>query len=907
VTADTLSDLLWDGGQPPARHHAALLNYVSRLRRELGPGLRSRIETRPPGYAISIRDDDEFDLWELTRLSELASASALAGDWEQAGERARRALALWRDEPLCDVPAAGLHAEEIPRLAELRLRLSETLAGADLHAGHHDAASALLRDLARAHPLRERLHEWLMLSLYLAGRRADALDAYQRARRTLASDLGVEPGERLRSLHQRILAADPRITAADSGLPPGTARQRPAATAGRRFPSGPVPRQLPVPPAHFLGRAAELAALTALLGDGTERTVTIATISGAAGVGKSSLALHWAHQVAERFPDCQLYASLRGFSPAGHPAPAADILGEFLDALGVPPAQAPATLEAQAALYRSLVAGQRMLLVLDNARDAAQVRPLLPGSPRCLTVVTSRHKLTSLVAAEGAHPLVLDPFTGQEAWELLSRRVGRERVEREPAAAAELINLSTRLPLALSIAAAHAATRPTQPLAALMAQLRSARSRLDMLDTGEETTNLRAVFSWSYRQLSPAGARMFRLLGLHSGPDISLPAAASLAADDRATASGTLTELTSSSLVTERTPGRFSLHDLLHDYAAEQVRAHDDETARRAARRRLLDHYLHSACAAARLLHPTRDPIHLPAPASGTLPERPGDTAEAWAWYDTERPVLLAAVESASATGFGRHAWQLPWALDTFLNRRGYWQDRLTAQRTALSAAQRLADPVAQAHAHDSIAAVCIQLGSHGDARAHLLLALSLHNDPARQARTHLELSSLAEKQHQTRAALGHAEQALTLYRAAGHENGEAVALAAVGWCHTLLGQHEPAIVHCQQALARHRRSGDEFGQAHALDSLGHAHHHLGRHTEAVTCYREAVALFTVLGHRYNQASALNHLGDTHHATGDLAAARQAWQEAVAILEDLGHPEAGQVRTRLAAVTSPRP
>jgi len=912
VTADTLVDMLWEGRKPPPRHRAVLLNYLSRLRGDLGLGLRNRIETRPAGYAVLIEDDLEFDLRVLAGLEERADAAKAADDWEQARRYAEQALMLWRDEPLCDVSSARLHQEELPRLAETRLRLAETVAEADLRAGRFDTASGQLRELVRAHPLRERLHEQLMLALYLAGRPADALDAYQRARRALVDELGVDPGQRLRDLHQRILTADPLIAA-----PPGS---RAIAAAGAKAAAGgqgtialprPVPRQLPAPPRHFAGRVSELAALDSLLNDarpgadaGAEYPVSIVTILGAAGIGKTTVASHWAYQVADRFPSGQLYADLRGFSSSARPAAPGDIVRGFLDALGMPPAHVPAGLDAQAALYRSLVAGRQLLIILDNARDAAQVRSLLPGTPGCLTIVTSRRELTSLVAVEGAYSLTLGLLTQAEAHEFLGRRLGAQLLAAEPAAARDLITLCGKLPLALSIAAAQAATRPALPLAAFTAQLRSADSRLDVLDAGDPAASVRAVFSWSSRQLSYPAAQLFRLLGLHPGPDISVSAAASLAGTSPGQARGALRELVLSSLITEHSPGRFTTHDLLHAYAAEQARTHDSDAQRQAAISRLLDHYLHTAHAAARLLNPTRDPISLAQPAAGALPERLTEPDQAWAWYEAERPVLLAAVELA-ATASSPHAWQLPWALDTYLNRRGHWQDRLTAQHTALATAQRLDNTTGQAHAHDSLAATYIQLGFYPEARAHLHRALGLHrqlNAHLRQARTQIELSSLAERQGRQREALRHARQALALYQAAGHTSGYATALGAVGWCHALLGHHELAIRHCSEALAMHRQSGDKFGQAHTLDSLGYAHQQLGRHAEAVVYYREALALFTDLGHRYNQASTLNHLGDAHHKSDNVAAARQAWREALDILNSLRHPDARQLAAGATAV-----
>jgi tetratricopeptide (TPR) repeat protein len=634
--------------------------------------------------------------------------------------------------------------------------------------------------------------------------------------------------------------------------------------------------------------------------------VVITAIGGTAGIGKTALAVRWAHQAAASFPDGQLYVNLRGFDRTGTPVPAEVAVRGFLHALGVPPARIPADPGAQAGLYRSLLAGRRMLVVLDNARDPAQVRPLLPGSPGCLALVTSRNQLTGLAAVDGGHSLILDLLSPQEARDLLAHRLGAGRAAAEPEAVEELIGLCARLPLALNITAARAAARPGFPLAVFAAQLRQARGRLAALDAGDVTADVRAVFSWSYRALSPAAARTFRFLGIHPGPDATAPAAASLTAVSHEQASAALDELASAHLLTEHTPGRYAFHDLLRAYAADQARTRDTGEEQHQALRRVLDHYLHTACAADRLLRPVRmDMITLAPHPPGTAPEELADDQQAWQWLEAEHPVLLAAIAQAAAHGFDLHACQLLWTLATFLDRRGKWHDSFAAQTVSLAAAQRLGNLAEQPFAHRALGIFCGRLGSYADADTHLHRALDLYRqlgDHAGQGAAHFLLATTRELQGRYREALGHAQQALELYRAAGHQVGQARALNAVGWCSSLLGDHQQALDPCQQALALYRDLGDQMGEAEALDSLGHAHQHLGCHRQAIECYRQALDLFRTLGHRYKEPVTLTRLGDTHHAAGGNDAARDAWEQAQAIFEDLQHPDAEQIRHKLKAL-----
>ena len=677
-----------------------------------------------------------------------------------------------------------------------------------------------------------------------------------------------------------------------------------AAGPRRPGPTAPVPRQLPAAVADFTGRAAELAALTATLdqaGASAPGTVVISAIGGTAGIGKTALALHWAHQIAHRFADGQLHANLRGFDPTGTPVIPAQAIRGFLDALGVPPERIPASPDAQAGLYRSMMADKRMLIVLDNASDEQQVRPLLPASPASLVLVTSRNQLSGL-ATDGARMLSLDVLSSGEAVQLLTTRLGSARADAEPDALAEIASLCAGLPLALAVAAARAAARPTFPLAALAAELRDSTGRLDALDARDPAASVRAVLSWSYQQLSPHAARMFRLLGLHPGPDISAPAAASLAAAGEPEARQLLGELTRAHLTAEHVPGRYAFHDLLRAYAASLARDHDSEPERSEAIGRALDHYLHTAGHGSGLLHLTREPLALAPPRPGTTAERPADYQQAMAWFEAEYHTLLAAATLADSSGFDRYAWQLPWATGSFLQIRGYYQDWATAHRVGLAAATRLGDTAGQATSSRLLGAACIEIGDYEQARTDLARSLDLYRrlgNRLGEAIAHHHLGVLADRQGRYAEALPHDEQALHLYQAIGHKAAEAEALNNVGYCHALLGDYQHARTLCRQALTLQAEVSDRTAEGGTWDSLGYVEYQLSNFGEATACYQRALRIAQQSRYRQQEATILAHLGDTRHAAGELPQARQAWQQALAIFENLQHPDAGQVRAKL--------
>jgi DNA-binding SARP family transcriptional activator len=913
MSFDELAAAVWDS-TPPASTRATLRNYVKNLRQALGPA-SSRLVTRDPGYLIRI-DPDELDVLRFRELCKQGGAAVRQGDWTTAAAVLADALGLWRGMPLADIPSERLRLDVIPGLERLRWQATEWRADADLHLGRHADLVLELQGLIAEHPLRERFHAQLMLALYRSGRVAEALAAYEQARLTLADQLGTDPGPELRRLHELVLRSDAGLLADPSapGAPgassaPGvpsalqvsSVPAAPSAPAGElaRNLAGDVPRQLPCPPRHFAVRAKEMATLRQVAEAAAALTPVIAIV-GTAGVGKTALALRFAHEEADRFPDGQLYVNLRGFDPSGSPVTPAEAIRDFLVALGADPQRVPEDLAAQAALYRSMAAGRRLLIVLDNARDAGQVRPLLPGSGGCLVVVTSRSRLTGLVAADGAHLLALDLLTQAEARELLSQRLGARRLA---SGADRIITLCARLPLALGIAAALAAARPELPLTDLAAELHDTRRRLDGLDTGDAESSVRAVFSWSYQSVSGTAHRLFRLLGVHSGPDISAAAAASLAAMPLADASRALAELADAHLIVEQVPGRFAFHDLLRAYAADQAGIRDGLGEQRTAIRRGLDHYLQTAYAADRLLTPARDPITLERPAPGVRPEALADGGAALAWFQTEHQVLIAAVGQAAEHGFMRHAWQLAWALVTYLKRRGHWADWAAAQKTALDAARRAEDVLGQAHAHRQLGHFHISAGAHAGAAEHLRHAIGAFHevgDCVAEARTRLDVARMLEGQGSYRDAIEHAVRALGLFCAAGHRTGQARALNGIGRCYAHLGEYAQTLTYCQRALDLHRQLGYPDGEPGTLDSLGYAHHHLGHHAEAIDCYRRALGLYRGEGDRYGEAASLSDLGDVYARTGDLPVAQRTWQQAVAIMDDLGHPDVKRIRIKLA-------
>lgn len=664
--------------------------------------------------------------------------------------------------------------------------------------------------------------------------------------------------------------------------------------------AGTVPHQLVAAPTRFVGRADQLAELDRALtaaegsspgaGPGGGATAMISAIGGTGGIGKTWLALTWAHRHLERFPDGQLFVDLHGFSPTDEPVQPATAVRGFLDALGVEANRIPTDLDAQAALYRTLVARRRMLIVLDNAATSDQVVPLLPGSPSCTVLVTGRHRLDSLIDRHGARHLHLDVLSPKEARGLLAARLGAARVAAEPEAVDELIRLCGGHPLALSITARTAGTHPGVELAEAAAELRELG--LEALDHDTDpAASLPTVLSWSLRHLTDTQRTVFALLGIAPGPDTTPPATAALTGLPDRLARRALSGLENASLLERRAGGRYAMHDLIRRYATDTAHATLPEEVREAALTRAGDFHLHTAHAADRLLHPHRPLLSPEPPAPGVHPHPLPDTDAAMAWLDAEHATLLATQRTAATLGHHHTVWHLARNLHAFHHLRGHRREAVTMWQAALHAADHLPDPTIRGRTHRNLGHACSRLGLHEQATTHLEQALDLalrRHDPTEQAHTHRVLAFAWGRRGDDRQALEHARHALALFRALDLPVWVADALNEVGWFAACLGRFDTAREHCQAALTLHRHHHNPNGEAGTLDSLGYIAHHTGDHHQALDHYHHALTLRRSLGNTYEVANTLDSVGHPYAALGRQEQARTVWREALELYRDQG-------------------
>jgi len=645
----------------------------------------------------------------------------------------------------------------------------------------------------------------------------------------------------------------------------------------------------------FTGRTRQLAELDLLLDESNPPAeMVIAVVMGAPGVGKTALAVHWGHRVADRFPDGQLYVDLRGFSSEGLVMEPAEAMRALLESLGVPSQRLPATLDAQAAMYRSLLSGKRVLVVLDNARDTRQVRWLLPGTPTCLVVVTSRNQLSDLVT-DGACPLTLDVLPAAEARALLGRRLGADRVSAEPRSAEEIIERCAGLPLALAIVVARAVINPRLPLRSLAAELRDQLATL----TGESpATSVRAVFSWSYEALDPAAARLFRLLSLHPGPDVGTPAAVALSALGQSRVRKLLTALTQAHLLEEPVPGRYRFHDLIRAFAAKA----DEAPADRAdAMVRLFAWYLHTAAEAGRRLTPGhRQPELGPVPP-GCQPSVFTTYEQALAWCDTEHSSMVACVRLAEEAGYDDVAWKLPVALWSYFVLRKPWDDWIACARIALDAARRRGDRFAEGWVLNGLG-LAYAGRQPGQAIDCFQQALRVRQEIGDRLGAGAVLDNLGAAYWDLRKfdeGLDCFRQALAIAREIGNQYSEVIALNNLGEGLHRLGRFTDAVPCHQKALTVAREMGYHMSEAVALNNLGESYHSMSQLDSARDCFTGALAVRQRIGDRHGEAHTLRELGNLLHEAGQPAQARRAWRHAVAILDELGAPEAAELRLRL--------
>jgi DNA-binding SARP family transcriptional activator/tetratricopeptide (TPR) repeat protein len=898
VSLDELAEAMW-GSAPPRSSRGTLRNHVKSLRKALPEPLSSRIRTQPGGYLFRVQAG-ELDIDRFYELLSSAKADTVNGAFERAADQLCRCLALWRGEPLADVPSDVLTLRELPRLTEMRLQALAARIDADLQLGKHSDVIGELRKLTVVHPLRERFHALLMLALYRDGQQAAALAAYQNARRVLVDELAAEPGPELRRLERQILAADPILNAPALSRRRDLTHHEPRHQEQRTRPA--VPRELPAAVRHFTGRRREFIALTRMSGIAAPSAgggAMISVISGTAGVGKTALAVHWAHMAAGHFPDGQLFANLRGYNPTG-PVSAAEALVGFLRGLGVPGQNIPTELDELAGQFRSIVADRRVLVVLDNAASVEQVRPLLPGGTGCVAVITSRDSLPGLVAADGAQRLNVDPLPLGDAIQILRALVG-DRVIDDPRAAETLAAQCARLPLALRLTAELAAAQPGRRLADLAADLADEGRRLDLLNAGGDSrSGLRAVFSSSYQSLDEQTALAFRLIGLLPGPDFDAYALAALTGVQLDAAQSMLDQLAGACLVHPTSHGRFAMHDLLHAYArglagiaalAGDSRP-DSGLERRAAMAALFDYYLYTAAVASDALFPSeagRRP-RVTAPASSVPPIAAPD--EARAWLDAERANLAAAAAQMADDGWHSHVTRLAAVLARYLDVGGYYQEAIAIHGHASRAASLAGDMSAEADSARNLGIVGFRQGRYQRAACFLQRALSLFQalgDVAREARALHDLS-LIDLQTGRRYAQATAqlERALSLFRQVGDQSGQARALGNLGLIDVRQGRYERARHYLREALELCRSIGDRSGQARALSNLGVIEERQGRWASACGYLRDALTACREIGDRAGEADILRSLGMIDSRQGDHVSAFRHLQHALALSTEIG-------------------
>lgn len=867
----TIIDLVW-GDDPPRTARKNVQLYVWRLRQLLA----DRVHSAPPGYRITAAPA-ELDLSRFEARLSAGRAAARAGDLKRATALYRTALGLWRGAPLADVASLGGFGASAAWLERRRLLAYEEYVDLELDLGRHQEMIAVLDDLVTRYPLHERFAEQQVATLHRLGRRGEAIEAYQRCRRALADGLNVAPGPVLSRLAE--LARQP----------PPAGSMAPAAALR-------VPRQLPHPGPQLVGRQRSLAAVRQALTAAPGRRPSICVVTGPAGVGKSALAVWAAHQVARHFPDGQLYADLRGATAGLPPLPPGEVLGRFLRALTGPGSAVPADPDEAATTLCSLLADRRLLLVLDNARDAAQVRPLLPAGQRCAVLVTSRRHLPELDAVRQLELGVLDDT---DAVELLRQLAGAARIDHQPDTAVRLARRLGGLPLALRIAGARLAARPHWTLAMLDDRLRDRHRRLPELRLGDVA--VRTSFLVSYQHLAhPLAPRLFRLIGAVDGPEVTPAAAAALLGVEPCHAGEALDELVDARLMEETAARRYVLHDLIRLFARE-LAAEEPEADRETALTRVLDHYLAAARHAVGLLRPGTRAATTDGPAPFASPD------DALAWLHSERPNLVAAVrQAAAAPATARYAVELADTLFLFFEMCGHINDWITVDQAGLTAAERLGDHVPRARLLHDLAVA--HFHRHDTVEAHRLLQDSLAasrtaGDDDGQSRALNQLGVLHATAGRHDDALTCFEHALRLRRRLGDLRSCAATMGNIGMVHRLAGRYEESIRCCRSAARLARRSAAPEIEANALGNLGEVQCRLGRYRAALDYLQASLAVAGVPVNERNRGSIMGTLADACLGDGQTGPAIRYAERAVEAMRraDFRHGEAAALR-RLGAM-----
>lgn len=899
VSVETLADHVWDEDLP-VRVRGSLATYVLRLRRILGDDL---ILTRPDAYLLAVEPAQV----DALRFLNLVDSAAHAGEAERERLMLAEALALWRGQAL-DGLGPSFERTERPRLTERRLLALERRIDLDLASGDAAVLVGELRDLTARHPLRESFWVRLIVALRRADRHAEALECYETCRKALAEELGTGPGEELQRLYQEMLnpgtehPSEPRTSAADVEAAADPAPSDDRSTSPEAYQP---PRQLPADTARFTGRAPELATLDSLLADrdlDPQAATLVVAIDGPAGVGKTTLAVHWAGRIAGRFPDGQYFLDLFGYS-AGKPLDARSALAGFLRTLGVPAEEVPEAVEERSALLRTRLAGRRMLVLLDNARRAEQVRPLLPATG-CLVIVTSRNQLRGLTIRDSAHRVTVRPLPSGDAAALLGTVIGARRLAEEHASVHELVELCGRFPLAVLIAGEQISRRPERSLADLVADLRDRRGRLDALGDADDAANdLRATLSWSYESLDNHVATMFRRLGLHPTPEISLAGAAAMAGSDPGHAARCLDRLVAVHLVDERARQVYSLHDLVHSYAHELAYQHDSETVRRDAVQRVLDWYLLSTANAAGHLRPSVRGLLVDERQAAAGGRTFDDYDSALRWLESLRPTLAAAVLFAEDSGWHDHAWKLAWLLSGFLAMRRYNDCWLMTARAGRGSAWRLDDPHARYRAANNLGNVYGTLQKFEESARHLEEALAICRTIGNADGEWATLGNLgvnAWENGDFTASLDYYEQALGAAQRAGRPEGRATALHNLATSYAELRDYDKAAAYAHQAYAAFQALGEHRRAANAAATIAEIHQLSGDHAGALQRGGQALGQLRALEDDFAIADVLTMLGRAHLGRGEHRAAEDAWQEALTLFTRIRHQRAHEVRALLA-------
>ncbi|MFI7673293.1 BTAD domain-containing putative transcriptional regulator [Actinophytocola sp. NPDC049390] len=878
VLTGQLCDAVWDERPPAAESN--LRTYVAKLRRGFGPE-GHRLATTQGGYRLTVRPG-EFDLETFAERAGRGRVALASGDNAEAARHLGEALRLWRGAALRELSLGPFLRADIAALDENRLLAQEQHVRARLELGRHRELVGELRTLTVANPLAEPFWELLMLALYRCGRQGDALAAFGEARAVLATDLGIEPGPRLRRLQQLILAGDPALAPARSVVSGISAH-----------------RQLPMDIAEFTGRENELRTLYRHAENAVGVPV-VAAVEGMAGVGKTRFAVHAAHELVHRrqFDEIQLWADLRGFDPELSPVDPSRVLESFLSLLGVPKQLVPAGREDRSALYRDRLAGKKSLVLLDNVESADQVRPLLPGGATAsLVLVTSRR---ALIGLDGVQQIRLSTPSTDDAVALLATIAGEERVTAEADQAKRITDLCGRLPLALALVARQLRNRPQWSLKGLADRLAVEGGQMNRLP-GREM--VRTTFDLSYRELSPESRRMFRGLGLHYGDECCVGASALLAGVGREQAEDLLDELVDENLVQESTPGRYRLHDLLRGYARECGSREDSPVEQNAAVRRLLAGYLHTT-AAARL---ACDPHARPVPVDDIEVDRSmvptfRTAGEGMAWYVLERFNLVASVRAAAERGHADIAWRLTLVLLTFFYLTKHWDDWVATHRWALDATTKAGDPTGQAHALNGLGVAYSDLHEWDESISchrtaeELFARVGNTRDAAWNLNNvgvvHDNLGRFTEALRCYRAALA-------LFREVGDRRGEGLALNNIGDVFRQREEFAEAVGYLRDALTVQDAAGDRDAKRFTLGTLGDLYQATGDHERAIVTYRDAVVISKAIDDRSRVASLLCRRADSLTAAGNPAAVRENLREALAIYTDLGDPQADAIGRRL--------